>query len=179
MSLAGDIRRVLAESGGAGLREICRRLDIPEAAFEKRKLVYLALRDMIAAGRVELVESYRLTGKEVPRGRVQEKIWRAMCLKASKGQTFEAAEIILLTGADADYVKRYIRHGRRLGLVEAVGRRREVNALVYRVVPGREHEAAPPFNRRALTKARDEAKAQANQVEAEGRKNAGKNSHEP
>jgi hypothetical protein len=84
---------------------------------------------------------------------VQEKIWRAMCLKSLKGQPWTHAEVARLAEATRDYVRRYSRFLEKCRYVQEVG----LSRRLFQVWPGKEKEQAPHWNRRAEQRQRPAA----------------------
>ncbi len=154
-SWVDKVRGVLAQGEGT-VRELAARLDVPEADRAGRERVRFALADLHdqgeAAYRGSNPRKYRLAGNYWGRAEKQEKLWRAMCLAAQKAAPFTVADLVLLTGADRDYAKRYVRFCANRGLIRPVGKK--VTALVYRMTPGQERQPAPRWNRRAEKRAR-------------------------
>jgi hypothetical protein len=79
---------------------------------------------------------------------VQAKLWEFACLRFAVGKPFGAAEAARLAECDRDYVKRYYRWLWQSAYLAMITRGR-AGAPLYQVVGGKEHEAAPAWNRRA------------------------------
>jgi len=143
--LVERVRAALAQ-GEAPADEVAERLGVQ--SYKGRKKVRQALYELVRRGEVEVVRPpsrYRLAAPVKVRARKQERVWRALQVKAAKGEGATVREICRLAGTCRDYTGRYIRHLARLGLVER-GRGR-ANAAVWRIRPGREQEAAPRWSR--------------------------------
>lgn len=151
------------------LSQVCARLDIPEADAQGKEQVRKILGRLVKSQQANILALpdrtvFRLREKPGFPGEVQEKLWRAMCLKAQKRQPFTAADIIRLVECDRTYATRYLRFCLRQRYLIVLGRRRK--ALTYQVVSGKEREAAPRWNRRAEKKGRAAERTLASGMEA-------------
>jgi hypothetical protein len=119
--------------------------------YEERQKVRQILIDLVKAGQAKFeVEEgvYLLSDKPGARGAVQAKLWEFACLRFATAKPFTAAEAARLAECDRDYTKRYCRWLWETGYLAIVTRGR-AGAWLYQVVGGKEHEPAPPWNRRA------------------------------
>lgn len=88
-----------------------------------------------------------------PKISVQDRLWRACILKSQKG-SFAVADLVPIVqgkrsaAVSRDYAQRYVRWLWDAAYLRAVGRGRD-GEWVYLVIPGREREPAPHWNRRA------------------------------
>jgi predicted transcriptional regulator len=152
MSLTLEIKQALMEMGGASIRQIAARLDIPGADYAGRRKVRDALRNLVEFGLVKRAERpgenealYYLTGKAGMRGETQEKVWRAILVKRLG---FTGKDLAILSGASRDYIRRYLRYLKTQGFIQETGRQKLSRfgvGLRYRLAPGKEKEAAPKF----------------------------------
>lgn len=153
MSLAGDIRKFLAIEE-ATAREVADHLGVKSRAEVRR--VRNAIYDMAKSGMLTAAPGskprrWHLRPGLLPpeRGEKQEKIWRAVKIEA---RGFTIHEIVVLAGTAREYTQRYLRFLAAHGYIEAVGRkqvRKYGLATAYRLIAGKEQEAAPRYQRRA------------------------------
>lgn len=151
MITAQTVKAALRKLGGAGTAELADHLQAQ--TYQERGKVRQILADLRKGGEVisngfEGGWIYYLTDKPGARGAVQKKLWKFACHRMQKGQSFTAAEAAGLAICDRDYAKRYYRWLWSAGYLAIAGRGR-AGALLYRVVAAKEHEPAPPWNRRA------------------------------
>jgi len=157
MSLRQQICDLLA-TGKFTARQVADQLGVQSRAEVKK--VRDAILELVREGRVEgqigevpggWAKLWRLAGsKNIS---VQDRLWRACCLKSQKGQ-FTVAELVPIVqgqksaAVSIDYAKRFVRWLWEAGYLAIAGRGR-AGALLYRVVAGKEKDLPPPWNRRA------------------------------
>lgn len=144
------IRKALNELGAATVAELADRLHIQD--FAKLRQLEATLQELRRRGvvvREERPPLYRLAETQVE-GK-QEAVWRAAQVNA---QGFTIKQITRLSGASADYARRYVSYLCRLGLMEKVGLKGRAGGgvycpeMVYRIIPGQERARAPHWARR-------------------------------
>lgn len=147
---AATVRKFLREFPGSAVLEAAEHLQVQTHREHDR--VKQILHDLVRSGAVmrecerDFI-TYRLTGKPA-RGAVQAKLWEFACLRFAAGKPFGAAEAARLAECDRDYTKRYYRWLWQSAYLAIITRAR-AGAPLYQVVGGKEHEAAPAWNRRA------------------------------
>jgi len=155
MSMTGKIREKL-QAGPATADDLAERLGVQE--YAALQAVRQALRDLEKGGEVVKAgqgqaATFSLTGRGRPeRGRKQERLWRAMQIRATG---FTSNDLVVLAEVCRDYAKKYLRWLVLQGLVHQAGQ--DGRALVYRLAPGQEGTPAPAWNRRAERRARKAA----------------------
>jgi hypothetical protein len=144
---AEAVKGVLAGQRLASFEDICQSLDIPRADWQGRARVRNYLHVMVKSGQVSLTAGAPLYRLERSRHRVQEKLWRAIILKARKAEAWCYADVARLAGCSLDYAKKYAEflEGRELVVHAGV----EFHTLFFRLAPGLEQLTAPVWNRRA------------------------------
>jgi hypothetical protein len=147
---AHTVKAALWELGESSSAAVADHLKVK--TFKDRFKVKQILAALVRTGGAEIggplgVTTYRLTDKP-GRGAVQAKLWEFACLRFATAKPFTAAEAARLAECDRDYTKRYCRWLWGAGYL-AIAARGRAGALLYQVVGGKEHEAAPPWNRRA------------------------------
>ncbi len=166
MKFSGEVRQALVELGPATVRMIAARLDIREADYAGRERVRQAVRDLVEFRLAAKVSGpgdetwYAATPKRGARGEMQEKIWFAVRLKGSRGETFTRKDLEVLSGANSDYVKRYLHFLQAGGWIEAAGKVRMNlygTGIAYRQVREKDQKDAPRWHRRAEEKKRRSA----------------------
>jgi hypothetical protein len=144
------VREVLREFPGSACLEVADLLQVQTQKDHDR--VKQILHDQVRSGAVmreclgDFI-TYRLTDKP-GRGGVQAKLWEFACLRFATAKPFGVAEAARLAECDRDYTKRYYRWLWKSGYLAIVSRGK-ANVVFYQVVGGKEHEAAPAWNRRA------------------------------
>ena len=113
--------RIILSGGPATASEIADRLEI--RTYEERRRLVQALGDLRRRGEAERDPdgTYRLK-ERLPS--VQDKLWRAIGLKAAKGEEITARGVALLAEASQDYAKRYLAYLARTGWLHPAGRGR-------------------------------------------------------
>ncbi len=144
---AEAVKGALAAQRLASLQDVCRALDIPVADWQGRARVRNILWAMLKSGQVSLLAGPPLYRLERRRHGVQEKLWRAIVLKARKAEAWCFADLARLAGCSLDYAKKYAEFLEGRELVVHAGA--EFHTLFFRMLPGREQECAPVWNRRA------------------------------
>jgi len=159
--LTAQVREVLADLKEATKAEIAERLGVQTQADLGR--VDRAVEGLAKTGEATAI-SLDAQGEPIPafqplkyrwvaslvkaRGAVQAKLWEFACLRFAAGKPFGVAEAARLAECDRDYAKRYLRWLWQEGYLSLITRGRH-GVAHYQVVGGREHEAAPQWNRRA------------------------------
>jgi len=162
--LTQHVREALAALHEATRAEIAERLGVQTQADLNR--IRRAVDGLVEAGEVASISlnesgqpvppfrelKYRWVGRRVnPRGEVQRKLWKFACHRYHKGQTVSVPEAAGLAGCARDYAARYYRWLWGAGYL-ALAARGKAGACLYRVVAGKEREAAPHWHRRAVEK---------------------------
>lgn len=145
---AEKVKAVLARLRQATLHEICAALDLPLADWRGRDRVRKGLRDLQRSGQVSLMPGVPLfcaTGRGSRQ--VQEKLWRAICLKARKAESWTFNDLARLAGCSYDYAKKYAEFLTRREIV--ITEWTDGRTHYFRLLPGKEQEMAPGWNRRA------------------------------
>jgi hypothetical protein len=154
MSLADRVRKALQELGEATAREVADYLEVQTRAQVKQ--VNNALHDLLKGEEVKVEERMGgftylwLRKKAKVRGEKQEKLWRAMQVKAARGETFTAKDLAVLAETHLDYAKRYLRFCVKQGLVALYTTKG--NTAYYQIGEGQKRAAAPAWNRRVEEK---------------------------
>jgi hypothetical protein len=152
---APAVRAFLAETAGAwaSAPQVEERLQVQTRKDRNRVRDILAA--LVRSGQAEIVMDedrdevrYALCLRPNARGAVQARLWRFACHRFQTARPFTAAEAAGMASSDLDYAKRYCRWLWNSGYLAIVSRGR-ANAMLYQVVGGKEHEAAPAWNRRA------------------------------
>lgn len=165
--LTAQVREVLADLQEATKAEIGERLGVQTEADLHR--IDLAVKGLVKTGEAAAI-GLNEQGEPIPafqplkyrwvtslvkaRGAVQARLWRFACHRFQTARPFTVAEAAGMAGApgtpgcDRDYTKRYFRWLWKSGYLAIVSRGR-AGAPLYQVVGGKEHEPAPPWNRRA------------------------------
>jgi hypothetical protein len=147
MNQAKEVRRFLGERGGANFEQLCQHLDL--VGNDERRMLRLTLRDLKKSGEVEEAGGiYHHLRPLSPPGDLQDKFWEA-CKEENPG--FTVGQVVTLAGGTAEYVGRVLRFWRAQGWLEVAGRRpsrKFGRAQAYRIVPGKEKEQPPRWNRR-------------------------------
>jgi|GEM_PF-1492941 hypothetical protein len=146
---AEAVKAALAGLRQATLWELCAALDIPDADWRGRNLVRKTLQKLRKSGQVGVLPGaplYSLTGRAVRR-QAQQKLWRAICLKSRKAEAWGFMDLARLAGCSYDYAKKYVEflEWREIVITEWTEGRR----CYFRLLPGKEQEGAPAWNRRA------------------------------
>lgn len=151
-SLRQQICDILA-TGCFTVADVADSLGVQSGAGVKR--VYDAVWLLAKEGRVAAAPD---TTPEVwhlvdPKVSVQQRLWRACVLKSQKGP-FTVADLVPIVqgqkgvAVSRDYAKRYVRWLWATAYLMRVGFGRD-GERVYQIIPGREHDPAPHWNRRA------------------------------
>ncbi len=137
---ADTVKQALARLRQGTLEEICAALDMAAADWRGRDRVRKILRDLQRSAQVRAMPG-------APLYLVQEKLWRAILLKFHKAEAWGFLDLATLAGCSLDYAKKYCEFLERRELIAAAGVQGHQN--YFRLTPGREHEGAPAWNRRA------------------------------
>jgi hypothetical protein len=148
---ARTVKQALRDLGPAPSETVADHLQVK--TYRERYQVNQILADLAKGGQAKRVEAegcviYCLEDQPGGRGGVQQKLWEFARLRYQKGQPFGVAEAARLAECAHDYTKKYCRWLWGQGYL-ALSARGRAGAPVYQVVGGREHEAAPHWNRRA------------------------------
>jgi hypothetical protein len=151
MSITEQVRRALKEMGKATVSQVADYLQVQ--TFKGEKKVSDILRGLVKSHQAISIThlghtTFHLSNQPKSRGAVQARLWRFAGHRFQTARPFAAAEAAGMAECDRDYAKRYYRWLCNSGYLAIVSRGR-AGALLYQVVAGREHESAPPWNRRA------------------------------
>jgi hypothetical protein len=148
---AQTVRAALTKLGGVGSAAVAEHFQVK--SYGEREKIQKVLGEMLHNRQVISITHlgqtiYRLCGQPVGRGAVQAKLWEFACLRFAAGKPFTCSEAARMAECGLDYAKRYYRWLWGAGFL-AIVKRGRAGALLYQVVGGKEHEAAPAWNRRA------------------------------
>jgi hypothetical protein len=148
---AEAVKGALARLRQATLPEICGVLGLAKADWKGRDRVHKILRDLQRSGQVGVMPGDPVYFRSRPGGEggVQGKLWRAVILKARKGDAWSYVDLARLAGCSYDYAKKYAEFLERQELVRPAGKAVQGNRLYFRLAPGLEGNAAPHWHRRA------------------------------
>jgi hypothetical protein len=153
---AAAVKRALGERRGSSFEEICAALDLAAADWQNRHRLRKTLESLVRSGQVEFLPGVPLYRLDEIRGHTrQEKVWRAIVLKARKGEAFALLEVASLAGCSLDYTKKYCQFLAGKEILKHAGSRGHFR--FWRLAPGLEGEAAPVWNRRAEKRRRHES----------------------
>ncbi|MBM4302545.1 MAG: hypothetical protein FJ121_13665 [Deltaproteobacteria bacterium] len=149
------VRAFLAGISGAGASASLVEERFQVQTLKDRNRIRDILAALVRSGQAEIVMDedrdevrYALCPQSGARGSVQARLWRFACHRFQTARPFTAAEAAGMAECDKDYTRRYflwLWHSAYLTIVSRI----RTGAILYQVVSGKEHEPAPPWNRRA------------------------------